>query len=37
MNPISWLQQHVAGFAVLTRPERNAIYHFALVWTVFEA
>jgi len=37
MRPIAWLRFHVAGFARLTPTERAAIYHFTLLWTVFEA
>ena len=37
MNPIDWLNQHVPGFAELTLEEREAIEHFTLLWSLFEA
>ena len=37
MNPIEWLEQNAPGFDTLSEPERNAIAHFALLWSFFEA
>jgi hypothetical protein len=37
MHPIEWLNQHIPGFADLTPHEREAIEHFTLLWTLFEA
>ena len=37
MNPIEWLEQNAPGFSVLTEQEREAITHFALLWSFFEA
>ena len=36
MNPIQWLEQHAPGFDVLSKQERAAIAHFALLWSLFE-
>jgi len=37
MNPIEWLEQNATGFSELTTLEREAITHFALLWSFFEA
>jgi hypothetical protein len=37
MNPIPWLEQNAPGFRELSAEERDAIFHFALLWTIFEA
>lgn len=37
MNPIEWLEQNAPGFDTLSEPEREAIAHFALLWSFFEA
>jgi hypothetical protein len=37
MNPIEWLSAKAAGFDALSAPERDAILHFALLWSFFEA
>lgn len=37
MNPIEWLEQNVNGFASLPQADREAIFHFLLLWSLFEA
>lgn len=37
MNPIKWLEQHVRGFSELPEPDRLAIFHFALLWSLYES
>ena len=37
MNPIEWLDQNAPGFNALSTSERDAIAHFALLWSFFEA
>ncbi|SDM31211.1 hypothetical protein SAMN05428957_104147 [Oryzisolibacter propanilivorax] len=37
MNPIEWLEQQVPGFRELPEEDRQAIFHFALLWSLFEA
>ena len=37
MNPIQWLEQTVPGFSDLPTEDREAIFHFALLWSLFEA
>ena len=37
MNPIEWLEQNAPGFDTLSESERNAIAHFSLLWSFFEA
>ena len=37
MNPIQWLEQNVSGFSDLSEKERQAILHFSLLWSLFEA
>lgn len=37
MNPIRWLEQNPPGFNDLTTVEREAIAHFSLLWSFFEA
>jgi hypothetical protein len=37
MNPIEWLEQNAPGFNALSALEREAIAHFALLWSFFEA
>jgi hypothetical protein len=36
MDPAVWLEKTVAGFNLLSEPERAAIKDFALLWTVYE-
>jgi hypothetical protein len=36
MDPISWLETHVAGFRELSIEERGAITNFSLLWSLFE-
>jgi len=37
MNPILWLEQNAPGFDMLPQQDRDAISHFALLWSFFEA
>lgn len=37
MNPIDWLCAHAPGFAELPEEDRQAIFHFSLLWSFFEA
>src|SRR5262249_18995554 len=37
MDPIAWLTQNEPGFANLPEPDRQAVFHFALLWSLFEA
>lgn len=37
MEPIEWLERHVPGFMELPEPDRQAILHFALLWSLFES
>lgn len=37
MNPIDWLCEKAPGFDQLTKEERDAIMHFALLWSFFES
>ena len=37
MNPLEWLDQKAPGFQHLSQPEKNALMHFALLWSLFEA
>lgn len=37
MTPIAWLENNAHGFADLSGEEREAIFHFALLWSFFEA
>lgn len=37
MTPIKWLCNKAPGFSDLSLKERNAIMHFALLWSFFEA
>lgn len=37
MDPIKWLEAHAPGFMELGEAERQAILHFALLWSFFEA
>ncbi|PSM16687.1 hypothetical protein [Nitratireductor sp. StC3] len=37
MNTVEWLNDHAPGFADLTINEREAITHFALLWSLFES
>ncbi|MBT9161319.1 MAG: hypothetical protein DDT26_02624 [Dehalococcoidia bacterium] len=37
MNPIDWLEQTVLGFSELPSEDREAIFQFALLWSLFEA
>lgn len=36
-DPNAWLELNAAGFSHLQQDERRAIYHFALLWSLFEA
>ena len=36
MNPIEWLEEHALGFGDLPEPDRQAIFHFALLWSLYE-
>jgi len=37
MNSIDWLCAKAPGFEALSQEERDAIMHFALLWSLFEA
>jgi hypothetical protein len=37
MNYLEWLEQAVPGFNYLADAERQAILHFALLWSLFES
>jgi hypothetical protein len=37
MNPTEWLELTVPGFRELPREDREAIFQFALLWSLFEA
>ena len=37
MNPIKWLCEKDPGFNALSKEEREAIMHFSLLWSFFEA
>ncbi len=37
MNPIDWLCVHATGFDDLPEEDREAIFHFSLLWSFFEA
>ncbi len=37
MRPIEWLERHIPGFAALSEPERQAIFQFTVLWSLFEA
>lgn len=37
MNPIDWLCNNAPGFSNLAVEEREAIMHFSLLWSFFEA
>jgi len=37
MNPIEWLSRKAPGFSELSAEEREAIMHFSLLWSFFEA
>ncbi|HXD15081.1 MAG TPA: hypothetical protein VNU65_12965 [Xanthobacteraceae bacterium] len=37
INPEDWLTSYAPGYAALRRPEREAIAHFCLLWSLFEA
>jgi hypothetical protein len=37
MNPIDWLYANAHGFSDLSEEEQNAIMHFSLLWSYFEA
>jgi hypothetical protein len=36
LNPVDWLCTKEPGFAALPQKERDAIMHFALLWSLFE-
>lgn len=37
MNPIEWLELTAPGFRELPREDREAIFQFLLLWSLFEA
>ena len=37
MDPTEWLEHTVAGFRELPREDREAIFQFSLLWSLFEA
>ncbi len=37
MNPIQWLENNIPNFKELPEPDRQAIFHFTLLWSLFEA
>jgi len=37
LHPIKWLEGHVHGFLELPEADRQAILHFALLWSLFES
>jgi len=37
MKPIDWLCVHAQGFHDLSEKDREAIFHFSLLWSFFEA
>ena len=37
MNAINWLECNAPGFLDLSKGERDAIMHFSLLWSLFEA
>jgi hypothetical protein len=37
MSVSDWLQRQTPGFSDLSSQERNAIMHFSLLWSLFEA
>ena len=37
MHPIQWLEQHVLGFKELANVDRQAIFHFTLLWSLYES
>lgn len=37
MNPLEWLCTKGTGYDALSQEERDAIMHFALLWSIFEA
>lgn len=37
MNPEEWLTRKAIGYSDLSRGERDAIAHFSLLWSLFEA
>lgn len=37
MDTIDWLRKHAPGFQCLSDDERQAIYNFSLLWSLFEA
>lgn len=37
MSPIEWLNQRAPGFQHLSPSEKDAIMHFTLLWSLFEA
>lgn len=36
-HPLQWLDSHTQGFSQLSLEEKNAIMHFSLLWSLFEA
>lgn len=36
MDANAWLEQHAPGFKYLTTPNRQALFHFLLLWTLYE-
>jgi hypothetical protein len=37
MNPIKWLEINIPEFVNLPEADRQAIFHFSLLWSLFEA
>jgi hypothetical protein len=37
MNPIQWLETHIPEFLNLPEADRQMIFHFTLLWSLFEA
>jgi len=36
-HPLQWLDSHAQGFSQLSLEEKDAIMHFSLLWSLFEA
>ena len=37
MNPTAWLEARGSGYEALSREERDAVAHFAFLWSLFES
>ena len=37
MNPTAWLEARGSGYDALSQEERDAVAHFALLWSLFES